>query len=422
LQFIKNNTTLGIIIMALLMSAQVNGQGCGGGDGQSVLAGAGSGFSMDSKSGSVTIPFVMRSNHLVLSLELKGKSFAVILDTGMPMEGLILFGNEKTKILDLENAENILVGGAAGADPVPAKLATGYDVKIPGLTLSNQIIMVMQQDGERSCAFRGEEGIVGASIFNHLVVQIDYEKKLLKLTDPKKFSYSGDATIIPLIGSDKGTPKVDLTVTLNDGTTMDRQVVLDLGASHALALNTALEHKVPLPEKNVKGYLGTGVDGRLFGHIGRIQSLTLGPHTFNNVIVSFTDIASASCGPKSNGNLGQEILKRFNVTIDYTGNQMILVPNNMYLDPFKFDMTGFSLERTASGNYRVFEIIPNSPAAEAGIKINDIITKINGQTVTEISRELLTSLKQGESGKTLIIEIDRPNETIEKKLILREII
>ncbi len=411
----------GILVLALMISTRIHAQECGGGSSLS-LGGTGVGFGIAAESGSVSVPFVMRSNHVIVSVEVKGKTFDVILDTGMPMEGIILFDNKKSQSLEIEYDEKLYVGGAAGGEPVPAELASGYDINLEGLTLSNQDILLMYQDSVKSCAFEGEEGIIGASIFNQLVVQIDYEKQQLTLIDPEKFTYSGDATSIPLIGAKRGTPQLKLAVTLSNGMTMDRTVVLDIGASHALALNTSPNHGVVLPEENVRTHLGTGIDGRIFGHIGRIKSLALGPHTLEDVVVSFTDLASASCGANSHGNLGHEILRRFDVTIDYSGDRMILQPNSDYSSPFTFDMTGLSLERTPSGNYRVFELVPGSPAIEVGMEINDIVTKINGTSAADIDRDNLTSLLRGEAGMTLVVEIDRPHETVEMKLHLRRII
>lgn len=177
---VQHRKILGILVLALLLSTRIHAQECGGGSSLS-LSGKGVGFRIAAESGSITVPFVMRSNHLIVSVELKGKTFDVILDTGMPMDGLILFDNKKSKSLELEYDEKLFVGGAAGGDPVPAELASGYEINLEGLTLSNQDILLMYQERGKSCASEGEEGIIGASIFNQLVVQIDYEKQQLTL-------------------------------------------------------------------------------------------------------------------------------------------------------------------------------------------------------------------------------------------------
>ena len=42
------------------------------------------------------------------------------------------------------------------------------------------------------------------------------------------------------------------------------------------------------------------------------------------------------------GNIGNEILRRFKVTFDYSRAQMILEPNNAIDQPDEFDMSGLS--------------------------------------------------------------------------------
>ena len=69
-------------------------------------------FEVDSKSAFVSIPFELDSSHLIFPIRIKETTFRVILDTGMPMSGLMLYGTEAVEKLDLEyGAGTVMIGG-----------------------------------------------------------------------------------------------------------------------------------------------------------------------------------------------------------------------------------------------------------------------------------------------------------------------
>jgi len=46
----------------------------------------------------------------------------------------------------------------------------------------------------------------------------------------------------------------------------------------------------------------------------------------------------------NDGPIGNEILRRFKVTIDYSRQRMMLEPNAHFSDPFENDMSGIAFE------------------------------------------------------------------------------
>ncbi len=75
-----------------------------------------------------------------------------------------------------------------------------------------------------------------------------------------------------------------------------------------------------------------------------------------------------------------------------------------------------SLRDLPEGFY-ISRVLPGSPAEKAGIKRGDIITKINGET---ISGSLTTALSKFRVGETVTLTIDREDKTQEIKIVLIE--
>ena len=64
------------------------------------------------------IPFEVVGDHVVLPVQIDGddEPFKIVLDTGMPGRGLVLYGSPRVDALDLKlSTDRLTVGGAGGA-------------------------------------------------------------------------------------------------------------------------------------------------------------------------------------------------------------------------------------------------------------------------------------------------------------------
>ena len=150
----------------------------------------------------------------------------------------------------------------------------------------------------------------------------------------------------------------------------------------------------------------------------------LGSFRLENLIAQFSrarrgDDASA----KYDGLIGGEVLRRFNVVFDYSRRRMMLEPNAQFSEPYEVDMSGLDLATEGEGFSVVVvnEVEKSSPAADAGIQEEDMITAIDGRSVKEFT---ITEIRKMfmQDGKEYVISLKRGQKEMQTKLKLRRLI
>jgi hypothetical protein len=369
----------------------------------------------------VTIPFELELNHVFIRANINDQeNLRFCLDTGMPTHGAVLFSSSRVDRLSLPSVGQAMCAGPGG-DPVPAHMAMGVDLRLPGLELTDQTVLVMPHSPYQN---RTEmDGVIGYSLFSRFAVKIDFDNMAITLTELDSFSYSGAGQELPIV-LNNSLPLVTCEAEMSGSTKVPVQLVVDLGAGHALSLNVDSHNDIVVPEDAIEFRLGTGVGGDVNGQIGRISSLHLGKYSLKDMVTSFTTAALAGCaisGTAQHGNLGTNALRRFNVTFDYANKRMILEPNSQFQDPFEFNMTGIEYKKTGNGAFRIDRVVPDSPASESGLEADDLVIKIDGRPADDFNEDDLNELFEQE-GKEVTLGISRGGEQIEVRFKLRRLI
>lgn len=269
----------------------------------------------------IEVPFEVESGLMVIPVSINGsRPFRYGFDTGA--SGAIHFESAIADALNLKMGGEIQVRGAGGGGAMStARIAENVNFRIAGIELLNGQLALRTSAG-------GLSGVIGRPIFANLVVEVDWEKQVIRFYDPAKFNYAGPGIVLPLTFDDGGRPYTTASVAVAGEKRTPVKLVVDSGASHALSLDVGSTPEIVLPEGAVKTVLGRGASGEVMGHSGRVSTIEFGGQTFKNVPTSFPDSSAGTAGLNGrHGNLGSGILRRFKVIYDYSRKQMILEPN-----------------------------------------------------------------------------------------------
>ena len=119
-----------------------------------------------------------------------------------------------------------------------------------------------------------------------------------------------------------------------------------------------------------------GMGGRLQMRLTVVKMLQIGSYKFRNVpTYLYSDEFKVTAYPFVGGLLGNDLLRRFNLTLNYPKREIHLLPNGHFKEPFDYAYTGMAIYYI-DGLIVVEDVIPGSPAAKAGLKKDDLIIGI----------------------------------------------
>jgi hypothetical protein len=256
----------------------------------------------------------------------------ILLDTGLPFDGIIIYNPNYKDSLNLTNAIDVSIGGAGDGEPSTALMIDSTEFNLGNVELENQRIIMLQGD-----IYKGfpTNGIIGYSIFGHYVTQVDYDKNTMTLYDNNKTNMDGSWTELPLYFKDNNIPWVDASVVIEDEEPMLLSMYIDFAARDAIVLLEKPGMKFSLPEETVNKHLGTGLSGEIYGKTGKISKLILGPYEIHEVVAAFAPAEIRSKQDNADAILGNDSLRRFNLIFDYAGRKLYIKPNSFFNEPFK---------------------------------------------------------------------------------------
>ncbi|MCC3152354.1 aspartyl protease family protein [Hymenobacter sp. BT770] len=361
-------------------------------------------------------PVFLQRNLLIVKATLNHAGpYNFLLDTGVNTS--IITSAELADSLKLRHGQQYRVMGAGGMDSgLLAYQTDSVRVELPKIVAANMTWLVLSEDVLNLSGYVGVpiHGILGSELFRSFVVTLQPEVGEIVLSAPSAYKAPKGKqwTSIPLsIQNNKAY--ITTPVQVSDSLTLPLKLVLDTGASHALSIELDSDPRLKLPPQRLSADLGRGLTGLVQGYLGRVAKIELGRYTLNSVLTSFPNSADVHRRVEvpRNGNIGYELLKRFSLVIDYPHERLLLRPNNTFKDPFEHDMCGVELLATGPDyrRYLVLRVMPNSPASDAGLAVDDELLSINFIPANVFSLTQLDRMLHSEDGRALLMVLRRPD-------------
>ena len=401
-----------------------------------------------------TVSFKLLSNLIVFPMEVNGKELNFILDSGVGRT--ILFNLNARDSLHLKNTKTIKLQGLGSEAPIDAIISHGNHFKLENIKSSSQRLYVIDNDNFDLSSKLGltVNGIVGFELLKDFQIRINYGSKKITFYKSNEFKYDKCKNCETFdLEFFKLKPYINIGAKLTDSIhkITPIKLLIDSGGSDAMWLFAGSHPEITPPEKYFHDFLGEGLSGPIYGKRAKIKALVLGKVEINNPTVSYPDAASIFFARKfseRNGSLGASILKRFTVIFDYKNRKVTFKKGKHFKDPFRYNMSGIELvhngkvlvkEKSSTNyglplsdpnvsatnklildynykfafkpSYRIYKLRINSPAYNAGLKVGDIVIKIDNKYTFGMSfDEIVGKFYQKENKRiSMVIERDGKN-------------
>jgi hypothetical protein len=298
-------------------------------------------------------------------------SLNFILDTGSG--GISLDSGTCVRLhLNPEPSDKTILG-IAGVRQV--RFLYNETLHLPGLTVDSLNFHVNDYDILTSVYGEKIDGIIGYSFFSRYIVSIDYDSLKVAVYSLGSFRYPrGSYVIRPLIPN---LPVINAET--GDNRKIFARFYFDTGAGLCALLSTDFTTDSSLLDPRKKQYLtrAQGLGGKATMRLTTIREVKLGPYHFRKVpTYIFDDTYNVTSYPNLCGLIGNDILRRFNVILNYDRRYFCLTPNSHYHDQFDYSYSGLSIY-WEDGTIVIGDIMPGSPAEKAGLLVDDVLIAVN---------------------------------------------
>lgn len=342
-------------------------------------------------------PMQLEGGILLVDVSINGKpAMPFILDTG----GHAILTSDAAKQLGFQT-QGQGVSGGSGSGTMSTSYTKVHDTALGNAHVRDLTFTVLPYPF--GFYERGDgvpiAGILGLEMFERFAITFDYDHHQLKLTpyDTGEQPSAAKGDVVTLRFTDD-MPLVQATQDGHRG-----MYGIDTGnAGYVLTFPQWAERNGMAKHYEAGLPIPTGGVGGLFtAHIAHAKSFELGTQSLDNVVAMLTRAdAGATGNPSEAGNIGQDILSRFNVHFDYRRQQMVLMPR-ANMPESHYAMAGFRAEKTLGhpDRFDVGSVMPGSPAQQAGLKQGDAIVAANGKAASALSfgqlRDMSSHLPEG---------------------------
>jgi hypothetical protein len=377
----------------------------------------------------VEVPFKLVNNLIVIPVSINNSdTLPFILDTGV--SSTLLLELPPKDSLRLKYGRELIVGGFGGLGAITSVHCYFNDIRVGGIVGHFQDICLLRDYTNELSTRIGMKvyGLIGYDLLKDFVVEVNYDKKIMTFYPAKTYVYKKRAKqhCVP-ISIDEFKPYIISEITIGNGQKKQVRLLLDSGAGWPLWIDTYSNDSLKLPEKTITSVLGNSLAGDLTGYLGMVEQINFGQQEVNGIIACFPDSSLRSTHPQCigrNGSIGSEMLRRFNLIIDYRNQKLCLFPNSASKEAFRYNMSGLDIAalHPEKQEYTIVRIKENSPAAKAGLKQGDVLISVNYSNTNHYTLDEVLYLFQSHEGRKLRVKVLRNGELIKTSFRLEKLL
>jgi hypothetical protein len=330
-------------------------------------------------------------------------SLNFILDTG---SGGISLDSMTTLAYKIPTApSDKTIRGIAGVRNV--RFANNNRLSLPGLTVDSLNFHI--NDYEILSSVYGEhiDGIIGYSFLKRYIVKINYDSNRISIFSKGTMKYPRNGHLLrPLLSSipiQGGRLK-------EHNADIDGRYYFDTGAGLCLLLSDdfARDSVKFSSRKKMHNTQAEGLGGKAKMKITTVKEFRLGPYRFRKVpAYIFDDDYNVTSYPYLGGLIGNDLLRRFNIILNYDKRDIHITPNRHFRDAFDYAYTGLGFYYE-DGEIRVTDIMEGSPAQKAGFLLDDIIMSIDNNFSGNVQTYKTLLQNQGARLRIMVLRENKP--------------
>jgi len=303
------------------------------------------------------------------------------------------------------------IHGVAGV--CPQRLADSQSLHLGDITIDSLSMQVCDYDILSSIYGEKIDGIIGYTLFSRYLVKVDYDKQRMDLYTKGPVTYpKGGYLLKPRVF---GLPMLEGQVA--DARDVRSRFYFDTGAGLCLLFssNFATDSAVFSPKRKKPVRIeGAGLGGKTEMQLTTLRNFSLGPFRFRQIpTYIFEDAYDVTSYPQLAGLIGNDLLRRFNLILNYDRSEIYILPNEAFSQPFDYSYSGISIA-LIGGKIIVTDVMAESPGEKAGFREGDVVIAINKdakqdlQTYQAMLRTIGPKVKvlvQRESGDLVMLSL-----------------
>lgn len=370
-------------------------------------------------SNSFIVPLSIEDGSVVVDVTINGSEpLPMLLDTGSSLNAI---APKVAAALRLNIESDLVAHGTTENAMQVASTHVGV-IHLADVQIRDQPFLILALPS--SISDRGTRpplvGILGSTLLTNFVAQLDYHKRRLVLTTPANFHYVGAGICVPLVLTD-GVPSV-----LAKANRIEGQFAIDTGSNGGLMLKRTFIERNGLQKQYAAGLTikNLGVDDLFETIMTRIERFEIANSTIVRPLVQFpVQLKEGLPVAGVSGSVGSKILQQFVITFDYSRHELWFKRSSLFGGKYIGNTTGFqALKIASSSNFRVVNVIANTPAAAAGVKLGDLIVDIDGVAAAAVSPTDLSALMARPDGTAVHLGVLRDTAYLAFTLTLRELV